>query len=108
MLYGNSSTGIFGLGAFNRNKGSGRMVEVVLGGHSTLYHVYKRPFVDFFLRTVSSNLFILLKKIDALLFRFRGGTPLLFSPLRCRNMQIRSSIGSMLVEVFSRTDFSEM
>ncbi|KAJ7904465.1 NLI interacting factor-like phosphatase-domain-containing protein [Mycena olivaceomarginata] len=53
MLYGNSSTGIFGLGAFNRNKGSGRMVEVVLGGHSTLYHVYKRPFVDFFLRTVS-------------------------------------------------------
>lgn len=30
------------------------MVEVVLGGRSTLYHVYKRPFVDFFLRTVSS------------------------------------------------------
>jgi CTD nuclear envelope phosphatase 1 len=29
------------------------MVEVVLGGRSTLYHVYKRPFVDFFLRTVS-------------------------------------------------------
>lgn len=28
------------------------MVEVVLGGRSTLYHVYKRPFVDFFLRTV--------------------------------------------------------
>lgn len=30
------------------------MIEVVLGGRSTLYHVYKRPFVDFFLRTVSS------------------------------------------------------
>lgn len=29
------------------------MVEVVLGGKSTLYHVSKRPFVDFFLRTVS-------------------------------------------------------
>ncbi|KAF7352834.1 FCP1-like proteiny domain-containing protein [Mycena venus] len=53
LLSGNSSTGFFGLGAFNRNKGSGHMVEVVLGGHSTLYHVYKRPFVDFFLRTVS-------------------------------------------------------
>ncbi|KAJ6515942.1 NLI interacting factor-like phosphatase-domain-containing protein [Mycena sanguinolenta] len=53
MHASSSSTGFFGLGTFNRNKGSGRMVEVVLGGHSTLYHVYKRPFVDFFLRTVS-------------------------------------------------------
>lgn len=36
------------------NKAPGQyMVEVVLGGKSTLYHVYKRPFVDFFLRTVS-------------------------------------------------------
>ncbi|EAU84745.2 NLI interacting factor-like phosphatase [Coprinopsis cinerea okayama7 len=35
------------------NKPAGRMVEVVLNGKSTLYHVYKRPFVDFFLRTVS-------------------------------------------------------
>ncbi|KZT38358.1 hypothetical protein SISSUDRAFT_986316, partial [Sistotremastrum suecicum HHB10207 ss-3] len=25
----------------------------VLGGHVTLYHVYKRPFVDYFLRKVS-------------------------------------------------------
>ncbi|KAK7061677.1 major facilitator superfamily domain-containing protein [Favolaschia claudopus] len=48
-----TSSGFFGLGSFNTNKGSGHMVEVVLGGHSTLYHVYKRPFVDFFLRTVS-------------------------------------------------------
>ncbi|KAJ6614292.1 NLI interacting factor-like phosphatase-domain-containing protein [Mycena sp. CBHHK59/15] len=52
LLAGNSSSGFLGLGS-NRNKGSGHMVEVVLGGHSTLYHVYKRPFVDFFLRTVS-------------------------------------------------------
>jgi hypothetical protein len=27
-------------------------VEVVMGGRSTLYHVYKRPFVDYFLRKV--------------------------------------------------------
>ncbi|KAJ7507747.1 NLI interacting factor-like phosphatase-domain-containing protein [Mycena galericulata] len=53
LLSGNSSTGFLGLGTFSRNKGSGHMVEVVLGGNSTLYHVYKRPFVDFFLRTVS-------------------------------------------------------
>ncbi|KAJ7179944.1 NLI interacting factor-like phosphatase-domain-containing protein [Mycena crocata] len=53
LLSGSSNAGFLGLGAFNRNKGSGHMVEVVLGGHSTLYHVYKRPFVDFFLRTVS-------------------------------------------------------
>ncbi|KAG6860999.1 hypothetical protein C0995_005019 [Termitomyces sp. Mi166 len=46
--------GFFGLGLFRtRNKGASHMVEVVLGGRSTLYHVYKRPFVDFFLRTVS-------------------------------------------------------
>ncbi|KAG6855141.1 hypothetical protein C0991_006070 [Blastosporella zonata] len=48
-------TGLFGLVSFDsRNKGASHMVEVVLGGRSTLYHVYKRPFVDFFLRTVSS------------------------------------------------------
>ncbi|KAG6919393.1 hypothetical protein DXG01_006276 [Tephrocybe rancida] len=47
-------TGLFGLVSFDsRNKGASHMVEVVLGGRSTLYHVYKRPFVDFFLRTVS-------------------------------------------------------
>ncbi|KAF8627183.1 hypothetical protein AX15_004501 [Amanita polypyramis BW_CC] len=47
--------GLFGLGSFGRrNSGAGHMVEVVLQGKSTLYHVYKRPFVDFFLRTVSS------------------------------------------------------
>ncbi|TFK43581.1 HAD-like domain-containing protein [Crucibulum laeve] len=51
---GGSGSGLFGLGPLSRrNKGAGHMVEVVLGGRSTLYHVYKRPFVDFFLRTVS-------------------------------------------------------
>ncbi|CAA7259717.1 unnamed protein product [Cyclocybe aegerita] len=47
-------SGILSWGAFGQRKqGAGHMVEVVLGGRSTLYHVYKRPFVDFFLRTVS-------------------------------------------------------
>jgi CTD nuclear envelope phosphatase 1 len=51
---GSGSSGLFGLGSFDsRNKGVSHTVEVVLGGRSTLYHVYKRPFVDFFLRTVS-------------------------------------------------------
>ena len=48
------SSGLLGLGSLGgRNKGAGHTVEVVMGGRSTLYHVYKRPFVDFFLRTVS-------------------------------------------------------
>lgn len=40
------------LGIGRRNKGAGHTVEVVLGGRSTIYHVYKRPFVDYFLRKV--------------------------------------------------------
>ncbi|KAF8529201.1 NIF-domain-containing protein [Hysterangium stoloniferum] len=51
--HGTGGTGLLGLGG-RRNKGAGHMVEVVLGGRSTLYHVYKRPFVDYFLRKVSS------------------------------------------------------
>ncbi|KAG9074139.1 Nuclear envelope morphology protein 1 [Ceratobasidium sp. UAMH 11750] len=43
-------SGLFG----GKRQGAGHMIEVVLGGRSTLYHVYKRPFVDFFLRKVSS------------------------------------------------------
>ncbi|KIK65320.1 hypothetical protein GYMLUDRAFT_38769 [Collybiopsis luxurians FD-317 M1] len=47
-----TSSGLFG--SFGSRKGGpGHVVEVMLGGKSTLYHVYKRPFVDFFLRTVS-------------------------------------------------------
>lgn len=42
--------GSFGLG--RRNRDSGHTVEVTLGGRSTLYHVYKRPFADYFLRKV--------------------------------------------------------
>jgi hypothetical protein len=29
-----------------------RVVEVVLDGRSVIYHVYKRPWVDFFLKKV--------------------------------------------------------
>lgn len=55
-LHGGSTSGggLLGLGWGRRGKPGGHMVEVVLGGRSTLYHVYKRPFVDYFLRKVSS------------------------------------------------------
>jgi hypothetical protein len=39
-------------GLFGARRATSHTVEVVLGGRSTLYHVYKRPFVDFFLRKV--------------------------------------------------------
>lgn len=45
------SSGGFGLLGFGR-RNKGHTVEVVLGGRSTLYHVYKRPFADYFLRKV--------------------------------------------------------
>ncbi|OCB90865.1 NIF-domain-containing protein [Sanghuangporus baumii] len=51
------SGGWFSLGSligFGRNRKAGHIVEVVMGGRSTLYHVYKRPFVDYFLRKVSA------------------------------------------------------
>ncbi|EMD40843.1 hypothetical protein CERSUDRAFT_149311 [Gelatoporia subvermispora B] len=49
-----SGSGMLGLAGFGRrNKGAGHVVEVVLGGKSTMYHVYKRPFADYFLRQVS-------------------------------------------------------
>ncbi|KAG9003908.1 Nuclear envelope morphology protein 1 [Tulasnella sp. 427] len=47
---GGAGFGIWG----GRKMGPGHMVEVVLGGRSTLYHVYKRPFVDYFLKKVST------------------------------------------------------
>jgi CTD nuclear envelope phosphatase 1 len=39
-------------GLFGARTAASHTVEVVMGGRSTLYHVYKRPFVDFFLRKV--------------------------------------------------------
>lgn len=50
--------GLLGLGWGRRGKPGGHMVEVVLGGRSTLYHVYKRPFVDYFLRKVRRSSFL--------------------------------------------------
>jgi hypothetical protein len=39
-------------GLFGTRRAASHTVEVVMGGRSTLYHVYKRPFVDYFLRKV--------------------------------------------------------
>lgn len=51
--FGSASSGFLGIGNIGRrNKVGGHTVEVYLHGRSTMYHVYKRPFVDFFLRTV--------------------------------------------------------
>ncbi|WWC70733.1 uncharacterized protein I206_104684 [Kwoniella pini CBS 10737] len=38
---------------FNRSNREGHCVEVVLNGRSTMYHVYKRPYVDHFLKKVA-------------------------------------------------------
>ena len=107
---GSSGSGLLGLGSFGqRNKSAGHMVEVVLGGHSILYHVYKRPFVDFFLRTVRlplSNLRI--SAIYLSYIRFRDGILSLFLLRQCRNMRIQSLIGWMQVVAFYRIAFSVM
>ncbi|KAH7930099.1 NIF-domain-containing protein [Leucogyrophana mollusca] len=52
ISYASGGLGLLGFSGFGR-RNNGRTVEVVLGGRSTLYHVYKRPFVDYFLRKVS-------------------------------------------------------
>ena len=49
---GGGLMGFGGLVGYGRRGKSGHMVEVVMNGRSTLYHVYKRPFVDYFLRKV--------------------------------------------------------
>lgn len=52
-----SGTGMLGLGpglfGGKRRRREGHTIEVVLNGRSTTYHVYKRPYVDFFLKRVS-------------------------------------------------------
>jgi len=45
-----------GLLGGRRSRREGHTVEVVLNGRSTTYHVYKRPYVDHFLKKVSSRL----------------------------------------------------
>lgn len=59
MSYGSSAvtSSVDGRSGWNAANTSGlkvRVVEVVLDGRSVIYHVYKRPWVDFFLRKVSS------------------------------------------------------
>lgn len=88
------SSSFLGLGTLGRrNKGAGHMVEVVLGGRSTLYHVYKRPFVDFFLRTVSHHRLLSPVILDLSWYRSRVGTRLSFLRRPCKSMQTQSLIG---------------
>lgn len=61
-LGGGLLAGTGGLGNNARARG-GHMVEVVLNGRSTLYTVYKRPFVDYFLRKVWFAFLLLLVRI---------------------------------------------
>lgn len=105
MKYGSSSN-FFGLGTWGRrNKGGGHTVEVFLGGRSTLYHVYKRPFVDFFLRTVrihTSNWFLDLSA-HATTCRFPDGTRLSYLPPLCGSTRTQLLIGLTLGGEFWRT-----
>jgi len=50
-LLSGTTGGLLGGGSRGRQ---GHMIEVVLNGRSTLYTVYKRPFVDYFLKKVSA------------------------------------------------------
>ena len=90
--HGTGGTGLLGLGG-RRNKGAGHMVEVVLGGRSTLYHVYKRPFVDYFLRKVRQTAVHDLTARRKLEHRSRAGTRWSFLPRPCRNMQTQLLTG---------------
>ena len=47
-----TSGGLFGFEFGGKRIGKGHVVEVLLNGRRTKYHVYKRPFVDYFLRKV--------------------------------------------------------
>ena len=88
--FSHSPSNIFGLKAFRRGTlGTSHTVEVVLGGKRTTYHVYKRPFVDYFLRKVrpgdhTRSTWLIVPR------RSRLGTRSSFSPHRCRSTQIRS------------------
>ncbi|WVQ65796.1 uncharacterized protein L199_003974 [Kwoniella botswanensis] len=57
-ILGLSLSGLMSTNSKNRSKGvgsrEGHSVEVVLNGRSTMYHVYKRPYVDHFLKKVAS------------------------------------------------------
>lgn len=67
-----------------KSKGTSHMVEVVLGNKSTSYHVYKRPFTDYFLRKVR---YITFCYCDLLSFfrRFQDGIRSLFLRHLCKS-----------------------
>ena len=89
--FNSSGSGLLSLGSFGaRNKAAGHMVEVVLGGRSTLYHVYKRPFVDFFLRTVCPFLTPLPSQPTLHSIRYQVGIHSSYSLHPCKSMQIPS------------------
>lgn len=55
---GHGGGGLLGMGSGlfgRRGRREGHTIEVVLNGRSTTYHVYKRPYVDFFLKKVSAT-----------------------------------------------------
>jgi hypothetical protein len=71
-------------------RGEGHTVEVVLGGRSTLYHVYKRPFVDHFLKKVCFHLRHSPSgrySLSLLMNRSPHGIPSSSSRPRCKNTQ---------------------
>lgn len=102
-------TGLFRLGSFGRrNAAAGHMVEVVLQGKSTLYHVYKRPFVDFFLRTVRHSALTVSPTLIRPRRRSLDGTRWSYLPPPCKNMQTQSLTGWTPVVVSWPTVSSEM
>lgn len=72
-----------------------RVVEVVLDGRIVVYHVYKRPWVDFFLKTVRLSAGLRRHQHPTHEFqitsflRFRAGIRSLSLPPRCENMRIQ-------------------
>jgi CTD nuclear envelope phosphatase 1 len=103
-----SSTNLLGLNTFRRrNKSAGHTVEVAMAGRSQLLHVYKRPFADFFLRTVRSICVSQLIMNLNVINRFLDGIRLLFLPHQCKNTPTRSLIGLTLAAAYYQGGFSE-
>ena len=106
-------SGLFSGGKHQRGgggaRGEGHVVEVVLGGRSTLYHVYKRPYVDHFLKKVRFRTSLQDSRhhnlILCLLFRYPPGIRSSFSPPRCKSTPIQSLIGWTVAEATLRKSF---
>lgn len=100
-----SGNGGVGFGIWGGKKmGPGHMVEVVLGGRSTLYHVYKRPFVDYFLRKVWWHMCLRVEFGQNLLLTFckPSGLNLVYARcFHCIDARVRGS-GNRLVRRWPR------